>query len=222
MKILILQGSEKMAYGFESLIYTLENWGLLDVILPFILIFTLVFAVFEKTKILSDDDEKNKKYSSVIAMVMAFGVVIPHVTGAYYYGFDAVEIINKALPQVSLLLVAILMTLLTLGLWTGKRADGSKGIGKWFTLASGALVILIFIGSIGWWNVPSWVYVLLNSDIVPLVVAILVFGLVIKLITGSSTKKDDNWYADAEKKRRERRDAMNDFLLGPNNGNNKQ
>ncbi|MBN1175259.1 hypothetical protein JXA48_01310 [Candidatus Woesearchaeota archaeon] len=201
-----------MAYGFESLIYTLDNWGLLDVILPFILIFTLVFAIFEKTKILSDDDDKNKKYSAVIAMVMAFGVVIPHVTGNYYYGFDAVEIINRALPQVSLLLVAILMTLLTLGLWTGKRADGSKGPGKWFTLASGVIVILIFIGSIGWWNVPSWVYRLLSSEIIPLVVAILVFGLIIKFITGDGKKPDD--IAAREKRIAARNKGIEEFLTG--------
>lgn len=201
-----------MAYGFESLIYTLDNWGLLDVILPFILIFTLVFAIFEKTKILSDDETKNKKYSAVIAMVMAFGVVIPHVTGNYYYGFDAVEIINKALPQVSLLLVAILMTLLTLGLWTGKRADGSKGPGKWFTLASGVIVILIFIGSIGWWNVPSWVYRLLSSEIIPLVVAILVFGLIIKFITGDGKKPDD--IAAKEKRIAARNKGIEEFLTG--------
>lgn len=201
-----------MAYGFESLIYTLDNWGLLDVILPFILIFTLVFAIFEKTKILSDDEHKNKKYSAVIAMVMAFAVVIPHVTGNYYYGFDAVEIINSALPQVSLLLVAILMTLLTLGLWTGKRADGSKGPGKWFTLASGVIVILIFIGSIGWWNVPSWVYRLLSSEIIPLVVAILVFGLIIKFITGDGKKPED--IAAREKKLAARNKGIEEFLTG--------
>ena len=208
-----------MAYGFESLIYTLDNWGLLDVILPFILIFTLVFAVFEKTKILSDDENKNKKYSAVIAMVMAFAVVIPHVTGNYYYGFDAVEIINRALPQVSLLLVAILMTLLTLGLWTGKRADGSKGPGKWFTLASGALVIIIFVASIGWWNVPSWVYRLLSSDIIPLVVAILVFGLIIRFITGDDKKEGD---AEAKKKRRDARNAAIEAFLGGDSGSEKK
>ena len=31
----------------------LESWGLMDALLPFLLIFTLVFAVLEKSKILS-------------------------------------------------------------------------------------------------------------------------------------------------------------------------
>lgn len=212
-----------MVYGFESLIYTLEQWGLLDVILPFILIFTLVFATFEKTKILNDDDHKNKKYSAVIAMVMAFAVVIPHVTGNYYYGFDIVEIINRALPQVSLLLVAVLMTLLTLGLWTGKRADGSKGIGKWFTLASGALVIIIFISSIGVVSVPYWVYGLLNSEVVPLVVAILVFGLIIKFIAGDGKpayENRDKYDAARIARRKERADSLEAFLsANPDSGN---
>lgn len=204
-------------YGFTGMILTLEQWGVLDVILPFILVFTLVFAVFEKTEILSSVKEKNKKYSAVIAMVMAFAVVIPHVTGNYYYGFDVVEIINNALPQVSLLLVAVLMMLLTLGLWTGKRANGHKGIGKWFTLASGAIVVLIFLGSMGFMNVPSWVYMLLNSDMAPLAVAILVFGLIIKFITGSGKpdyeKKGRLGYeAERDKRRSSRNKALADFL----------
>jgi hypothetical protein len=182
------------AYGFNSLIFALERWGVLDVILPFILIFTIVFATIERTKLLSTDAAKNKKYGTVIAMVVAFASIVPHVTGNNFYGIDIVLIINRALPQVSLLLVAIVMMLLTLGLWTGEKADGKKGIGIWFTLASGIIVIAIFISSIGWWQVPTWLWRLLNSDIIPLVVAILVFGLIIKFIAGDDKKEDKKSY----------------------------
>jgi len=36
--------------------YSLQDIGVVDVILPFILIFTIVFAVLEKTKILGEDE----------------------------------------------------------------------------------------------------------------------------------------------------------------------
>lgn len=192
--------------GFQGLIFTLQQWGVVDVVLPFILVFTIVFAVLEKTKILGSDDNTVRKYATVVSLVLAFAVVIPHVTGSYYYGFDAVEIINKALPQVGLLLVAIVMVLLTLGLWTGKKADGSKGIGVWFTMASGIIVIAIFIASVGWWDVPSWIYRLIDSDFISLVIAILVFGIIIKFIAGPKKEAKPNKKSTAQ--------LMSEFLDG--------
>jgi hypothetical protein len=180
-----------MAYyggGFGNVINSLSYWGIFDVVLPFILIFTITFAVLEKTKILGSTEDQVKKYSSMIALVIAASVVFSHYYGVVIPGSSrtVVEAINAALPQVSLLLVAIVMVLLTLGLWTGKRADGSAGPGKIFTLLSGALVIIIFIVSMGFWQLPYWAYNLLNSDVIALVIAILVFGIIIKLITGTS------------------------------------
>lgn len=168
--------------GFDNMIYTFQQWGVIDVILPFILIFTIVFAVLEKTKILGEKDYQVRKYAAIIAMVTAFAVVVPHITGAYYYGFDAVQVINNALPQVGLLLVAIVMMLLTIGLWTGKKADGTKGAGVWFTMTSVFIVIAIFVASLGWWNVPRWMFFALNSELIALVIAILVFGIIINFI----------------------------------------
>lgn len=198
--------------GFQGLIFTLQQWGIMDVILPFILIFTIVFAILEQTQVLGKDEAKARKYAMMVALVMAFAVVTPHVTGQYYYGFDAVQIINQALPQVGLLLVAIVMMLLTIGLWTGKKADGSKGIGVWFTLISGAIVIAIFVSSIGWWRLPNWLFWILNSNVLALVVAILVFGLIIKFIAGDDDAKEKRARSDEARKRRQ--EAIESFLGG--------
>ena len=193
-------------YGFQGMIQTLEQWGVIDVILPFILIFTIVFAVLERTKILGKEDYQVRKYAAVIALVLAFGVIVPHVTGRDYYGVDVVQIINAALPQVGLLLVAVVMMLLTIGLWTRKAPDGSKGIGVWFTMISGVIVIAIFIASIGWWRVPSWLYRLIYSDFISLIVAVLVFGIIIKFIAGGEKKDKPNKKTTSQ--------LMSEFLQG--------
>lgn len=185
-------------YGAQGLIYSLQNWGVFEVVLPFLLIFTIVFAVLEKIKLLSRNKRQNRKYSSLIALVMAFSVIIPHVTDSYYYGFDVVKVINHALPQVALLLVAIVMMLLTIGLWTGKTQHGGYGVGVWFTMISVVIVVVIFIASIGIYNPPYWLMDMLNSDVIALVIAILVFGIVIKWISSPAKKKDKN-HGDGDK-----------------------
>jgi hypothetical protein len=177
-------------YNFEDMIYSLQSWGVMDVILPFVLIFTIVFAVLEKTKILGESDAKVRKYAVVIAMVVAFSVIVPHVMGTYPYGKSPVDVINNSLPQVGLLLVSIVMMLLTVGLWTGKRPNGSKGIGTWFIGLSILTVILIFTGALGWVNVPDWTYRLIHSDAMPLVIAIIVFGIIISFIVGDDKGAD--------------------------------
>ena len=69
-------------YRLENFVRALDGWGLTDVMLPFLLIFTLVFAIMQKTKILGED---KKNFNVIIALVMALLVVIPHITSSYCF-----------------------------------------------------------------------------------------------------------------------------------------
>ena len=100
-------------YNFADAIEALESWGLADVILPFILIFTLIFAILQKSKILGED---KKNFNVVVSLVVALSVVIPHVLDTYPPGYDVVELINSILPQISLVAIAFLTVLLLAGL----------------------------------------------------------------------------------------------------------
>lgn len=111
----------------------LEKAGVSDVILPFFLVFVVIFATLSKTNILG----KKKNYNAVVALVMALAVVIPHVTHKYPNNFDVVEIFNKVLPQVSLLIVAGFTLLLLIALF------GLKG--KHATLRPYSLITLIIL-----------------------------------------------------------------------------
>ena len=70
-----------LADFFESL----EAWGLTDVMLPFLLVFTLVFAVLEKTKVLGME---KKNLNVVVSLVMALSTIIPHITSSYPLDYD--------------------------------------------------------------------------------------------------------------------------------------
>ena len=69
-----------MATPFREVIEFFDTIGVFDVVLPFLLVFTIVFALLERTKVFGVDDIDGKKYTkknlnSVAAFVIAFLVV---------------------------------------------------------------------------------------------------------------------------------------------------
>ena len=158
----------------------LEQFGLLDAILPFILIFAIIFTVLRKTNVLGD----KKNIHMLVALVLALLVVMPHVLGTYPAGQDVVSIINTALPNVSLVIVIIVAALILVGIFVPNFSPGG-GIGG--ILALGSLVAIVYIFGLagGWWTSGSLGF-LSNPDIQVLIVIVLVFALVIFLITSES------------------------------------
>jgi len=180
----------------------LQEIGVMDVILPFILVFTIVFAVLQKTKILGEDPETHKprkNFNSVIALVMALGVIIPHITGSYPANADIVNIVNQALPNISVVLIAVIMMLLMIGVF-----GGDVDIAKSKNLATFAIIfailgtVYIFGSAANWWELPTWMSFLNNSDTQALVIIILVFGALIAFITNEDKPKDPKKYGFGE------------------------
>ncbi len=71
------------AFEFNQFFMTLDRIGFVDILLPFLLIFTIIFAVLEKTKILG---EGKKNMNVGIALIFALITVIPHATGNFPAG----------------------------------------------------------------------------------------------------------------------------------------
>jgi len=179
--------------NFETFIYQLEAWGVADVLLPFILIFTVVFAVLQKSKILG---EGKKNYNTMVALVMGFSVVFPHVLGTYPPNVDPVNLINQALPNVSIVLIAIVSLLLLIGImggevrWLGTSASG------WVAIVSLIIVVYIFGKAAGWFgqsDYPVWLRWLDNPDTQAMIIILLVFGVIVWFIT-----RDDEAAKNAE------------------------
>ncbi len=184
--------------NFVDMVRTLANFGVWDVVLPFMLIFTIVYMVL--TSVLSgmfgksgsgDKAKDNSKFALIIGMVIAFGVVIPHVTNSYPHGMDVVDIINRALPQVAVVAVAIIGMMILLGLFNIKILDFQKfGISSFIVIVSIGIIIYIFGEAAGWfWQFPRWLGFMRDKDFQSLLVAILVFGLMIRFITGPTKEK---------------------------------
>ncbi len=106
---------------FRRYIVELQNMGIIDVVLPFLLVFVIMFAVLQKTKILGNkklkaevDAEQDKKkkaalyarysgktFNVVVALVVALLVLIPHVVyqGTPNDGKLSISVQGKQLPD---------------------------------------------------------------------------------------------------------------------------
>ncbi len=177
------------AYQLEGFVRVLEGWGFTDVMLPFLLIFVVIFAVLEKTKIFGED---KRNINTVLALVFALLVVIPHVTGRYPAGMDVVLILNQALPAVSIVIVAVLMLLVLIGIFGHEKVFLGMTAPGWVTFISFMAILLIFGNSAGWWGEGwgPWLENYFGSDAIAILIMLLVFGIIIAWITGGEGDKE--------------------------------
>lgn len=170
---------------FVEVFKILESYGLTDALLPFLLIFTIMFAMLQKTKILG---EERRDFNIVVALIISLLVVIPHITGTYPPGADIVEIMNNALPTVSIIVVAILMALLMIGLLGGEARWMGGSLSGWVAIFAFLGIIYVFGGSAGWWTdftIDWW-----GPDVTALIIVILVFAIVIWFVTRETTPSE--------------------------------
>ncbi len=167
---------------FVDLFRALESYGLTDALLPFILIFTILFAMLQKTHILGAG---KKNFNVIVSLCIAALAVIPHITGSYPRGYDIVQILNRALPNVSLIVVAVVMALLLIGLMGGEAKWMGGSLSGMIAIAAFLGIIYIFGGAAGWWNNVAFRW--WDEDVITLVVVILVFAIIIWYITKEST-----------------------------------
>src|SRR3989338_5345416 len=170
--------------GIDSLLENIYDYGLL----VFLLVFTIVFAGLQKTKVLG---EGRKNLNMVVALVMGMAVVIPHITGDYSNGYDVVVIVNNALPSVSLLAVASIMLLILIGIFGAEKRWIGTPLSGWIAILAFIFIVVIFGSSAGIWDVTWLRY--LDNDTIATIIVILVFALIVYYIT-----KDDSSHEAAE------------------------
>ena len=139
---------------FRGALLFLDEIGIYDVVLPFLLVFAIIFAVLEKTKILGMEKIEGVEYTkkninAIIAFVVAFLVVI---------STKLVAAINEAMANIVLLLLVSISFLLLVGSFYHYEEQVSL-VGRWrsfFMVIMFIVVVLIFLHAIKTDNGESW------------------------------------------------------------------
>lgn len=178
--------------AIQDIFYSLDQMGFTDVFLPFVLIYTILFAILQKIELFGSG--KSKKFNAIIALALAIGVIIPHSLGKYPPGTDVVQILNQALPNVSLLIVGIIFVLIIIGMFGGSAKWGEGMIGGMVTIIAIGLVVAIFGNSAGWWQTTGVLNFLQDPDIQAIILVIGVFWIIISTITKEDTTEGKDMF----------------------------
>lgn len=187
---------------FRETLQFFDKIGIYDVVLPFLLVFSITFAIFDKTKVLGTEEIDGKKYTkknlnAMAAFVIAFMVVASS---------KLVEMITEVSSNMVILLLLIVFFLLLIGAFY-KEGEGVFLEGGW--KIGGMIVMLIGIVAVfaqaikmdsgegflefGW----KWLIDHLSST----AVASVIFLLVILLFMGYIVKEPKGEKHKAEEKK---------------------
>lgn len=168
------------------LIQTLQQYGFVDLVIPFVLIFAVLFGILSKVNLFGTGDEP-KKYNAIIAIAIALLVVIPHSLSPSPN--DAVSVINRFLPEFVFISIAMLILLMLVGLVGGQHTATAGPLVGVAALLAVIYLALVVINALSPTSLP---YSFLNDpNFQALVIVILVLGLVIWYITKSDTTTFD-------------------------------
>jgi hypothetical protein len=173
---------------FRGTLAFFDKLGVYDVVLPFLLVFTLIFAILEKTKIFGTEKIEGREFTrrnlnGMTAFVIAFFVVA---------STKLVAIINEVLANTVLLLLLSICFLMLVGSFhTGKEEFFLKK--PWKGIFMGIMfvgIILVFLNALGWLQV---IYENLFFKFDTILVSSLVFvGVIVVFmiyVTGGFEKK---------------------------------
>ena len=177
--------------AFRGMIGFLNKLGVYDVILTFLLVFTIVFAILEKTKIFGVDKSTGqelgkKNINAMVAFVIAFLVIA---------STKLVGVINEVMANVVLLIILGICFLLLVGVFFGDKEFNSM---KELPVLTQLLIyvmaiglVVIFLNALGWLQFILDIFDNINADWAASLIFIVVIIGFILWITHTPEKKKE-------------------------------
>jgi hypothetical protein len=177
---------------FRGVIDLLGEIGLYDIILPFLLVFTIFFAILEKTKILGIEKIEGREYTkknlnSMVAFVVSFLVIA---------STQLVAIINEVMANVVLLLLLAICFLLLVGVFFKDKEfslEDYPGWIKFFMFAMFIGIVVIFLNALNWLQFVFALFVYWPAEWASSIIFLIVIIAFIVYITKDQkpTKKEE-------------------------------
>jgi len=166
-----------MAKPIGEILQQMADLDIFFYVLPFLLIFALVFAILQKIRLMGGELEDNKGVSAVIAASVSL----------LSLQFDSVPIFFQTIfPKLGIGLSVILVIIILVGLFVDfRKYEGPTGI--FFALAGviAAIIILSSFNDYSWWSGGFW-----QENMSSIIAGIIVIVFII-VIVGSAKKKPD-------------------------------
>ena len=152
-----------------------------DIVLPFILVFALVFAILQKSKLLG---ESKQQIDAIVAFVIA-GILVTFST--------QVEWIRQFIVFLVVGLVILFIFMLIYGFAYGDTKGDPLAGAKWVKPTVGVIVfIAVIVGALvitGFWD--KVVNFFSNGDLGPNVLFLILIAVAIITVLNSGKKKED-------------------------------
>ncbi|MBI2565316.1 hypothetical protein HYV79_05035 [Candidatus Woesearchaeota archaeon] len=186
----------------SGVISFLDRLGVYDVVLPFLLVFTIVFAILEKTRILGVEVYDRKEYTkknlnAIVAFVLGFLVIASsHLVAA----------ITKISAEIVIVMLLAVFFLLLVGSFYEEGKVGKEGLAGWprtfFLILILLAILFIFLKALPAGNGRTWLdillgfFVIMPSSVSASIILMILIVIFIRFITqqgGSTIKnKDEN------------------------------
>ncbi|MFH1276587.1 MAG: hypothetical protein ABIH82_05745 [Candidatus Woesearchaeota archaeon] len=149
--------------SFRGVIEFLGEIGIYDIVLPFLLVFTIMFAILEKTKILGIDKINGQEYTkkninAIFSFVVAFLVIA---------STQLVAIINQIMAHVVLLLILAISFLLLVGVFFQDKEFSLQDYPNWikfFMILMFIGIVIVFLNALDWLKYIFAVFLYWDAD----------------------------------------------------------
>lgn len=175
-----------MTYTITDFLNQMNELGVFSYVLPFMLVFAIVFGLLQKTRIFGDEN-KARGINAIIALAVA-GISLL---------FDAVPLFfSNIFPKFGIGLAVFLVLIIVLGFFFNPNDDNKKGPLLWIGWFVGIGVVLWALSE---WNdmggFGNFGFGFLSDYLPLIIVVILVVVAIIFIVGGSggggSTKKEN-------------------------------
>ena len=186
-----------MVTPFRHTIEFFDTLGVFDVVLPWLLVFTIVFAILEKTKVLGTEEIEGRKYTkknlnAIASFVIAFLVVASS---------ELVEVITTVSSRAVVVLFLTVLFLLLVGSFY-KEGEAVYLEGNWKLVFMGIVflaILAIFFSAIKTEDGSTWLDKLVgfssggsgSSEVVGSIVLLVLVVLFIMYATKDTAKKTE-------------------------------